>query len=808
MNKILKFGGTSLSTPERIKKVIKIIIKSQKDHSQIAVVFSALGGVTDQLIQIASLAAQRKNYKKLLKELEKRHLNTVESLITKQNQSQVLNIIRIKFRELQKELAAIFSKKELSLKDLDLVMSFGEWLSTYIISQALKNQGLKAEFLDARKFIRTDESFGAAQVDYKVTYRQIKNYFKKAKALPAITGFIASSHNGQTTTLGRGGSDFTAALFGAALSVDEVEIWTDVDGVMTTDPRKVANAFPIKTMTYEEAMEMSHFGAKVIYPPTIRPVLDKKIPIRIRNSFNPKFSGTFISDQADSADFSIRGITSVEQIALLRVQGAGMIGVAGISQRLFGALAKEKISVILISQASSEHSICCAIDSKVIQKAKKAVAEEFSFEIQQHFIDQVVIEDNLLILAIVGENMRRKPGVSGELFKTLGRNRINVVAIAQGSSELNISIVINKEDEVRALNTIHQTFFMPKENKLDLFMLGTGNIGKTLLKQIKKSWPNIRLIALGNSRKMVFNHQGISLSNWEQELEDSLEAMDTKDFVEKIKKFDLGDSVFVDCTASEFIASHYQDIMRSGISIVTPNKIANSKTYQIYQELKEIALKNKVSFFYETNVGAGLPIISTINNLISSGDKIIKIEAVLSGTLSYIFNSFTGQTKFSQIVKQAKEKGYTEPDPRDDLSGLDVARKLLILGREAGFSLELEDINFENLVPKKYQKIKSVDQFLTQLPELDDYFEGRKKQAAQKNKVLRYIAKLENGQAEVLLQEVNQDHPFYALSGSDNIISITTQRYKKRPLVIKGPGAGAEVTAAGVLADIVRNFNL
>ena len=546
MNKILKFGGTSLNTPERIKKVIKIIIKSQKDHSQIAVVFSALGEVTDQLIQIASLSAQRKNYKKLLKELEKRHLDTVESLITKQNQSQVLNIIRIKFRELQKELAAIFSKKELSLKDLDLVMSFGEWLSTYIISQALKNQGLKVEFLDARKFIRTDDSFGVAQVDYKITYRQIKNYFKKAKALSAITGFIASSQKGQTTTLGRGGSDFTAALFGAALSVDEVEIWTDVDGVMTTDPRKVVNAFPIKTMTYEEAMEMSHFGAKVIYPPTIRPVSDKKIPIRIRNSFNPKFAGTFISDQTNPTDFTIKGITSVEHIALLRLQGAGMIGVAGISHRLFGALAKEKISVILISQASSEHSICCVIDSKVIRKAKKAVAKEFSFEIKQHVIDQVVIEDNLLILAIVGENMRRKPGVSGELFQTLGRNRINVVAIAQGSSELNISIVINKEDEVRALNTIHQAFFQPKENRLNLFMVGTGTIGKTLLKQIKKTLPNIRLIALGNSKKMVFNQQGISLGNWEQELGDALEPMNIKGFMKRIKKFNPGNSVFID----------------------------------------------------------------------------------------------------------------------------------------------------------------------------------------------------------------------------------------------------------------------
>ncbi|MDA2935732.1 aspartate kinase [Patescibacteria group bacterium AH-259-L05] len=844
--RILKFGGSSLKTSERINNVIDLIVKS-RDQGHIAVVVSAVGGVTDELIKLATIASKGQNYSEILKRLELRHIALIRNLIKSQRQNYAIAIVQAMINDLDKILNNVFEAQSVSLKDLDLIMSFGERFSAIIMSEAFKARGIDAKFLDAREIIITNEHFGRAEVDYKTTQHNIKHYFKRFTNIPVITGFIAFSDKGNTTTLGRGGSDYTAALFAAALGADEIEIWTDVDGVMSADPKKVINTRSIENMSYEEAMEMSYFGANVLYPPTIRPAREKIIPIRIKNSFNSQFNGTIIS-QAPSRT-RITGISSIERIALLRIDGAGMIGVAGIAQRLFGALAQNNISVILISQASSEHSICCAIESQFANEAKKAVEKEFAHEINHYLVDKVVIEDDVLIIAVVGENMKKTPGVSGKLFQALGNKGVNVAAIAQGSSERNISVVINRHDEVKALNTIHDAFFplrsdsllchsersegrndtsfvfsLPspvfpdevrndkegwddkkskqKQNVADIFLIGTGNIGGTLLKQIEKSPYQFNIIALGNSRKMAFDKDGIFLSRQDHILEKG-DKMNIDEFVKRMKNLNVGRSIFVDCTASKEVAACYNEILRTGISIVTPNKLANSEKYTDYKRLRETARKHGVTFLYETNVGAGLPIISTINNVILAGDKIIKIEAVLSGTLSYIFNSFTHDLRFSEVVNTAKEKGYTEPDPRDDLNGMDVARKLLILAREIGHPFELEDIKVENLVPKALQKIKS-DEFVSRLEEVDAHFEDKRKKAGQSGNVLRYIAALKGEKANVRLQEVDKNHPFYNLSGTDNIIAITTSHYNNQPLVIKGPGAGPEVTAAGVLQDILK----
>ncbi|MDA2922210.1 aspartate kinase [Patescibacteria group bacterium AH-259-L07] len=853
--RILKFGGSSLKTSERINNVIDIIIQA-KEQDDIAVVVSAVGGVTDELIKLATIASRGQHYNTTLKRLELKHIVLIRNLIksppshnasafgstksaygqTKsarqvKKQNYAIAIVQAMINELDEVLNNVFDVQDISLKNFDLIMSFGELFFAIIMSEALKARGVNAEFLDARNAIVTNEQFGNAQVDYKKTYQNITRYFKQHAFMPVITGFIAFSDKGNTTTLGRGGSDYTAALFAAALGADEIEIWSDVDGIMTADPKKVMGARSIENMSYEEAMEMSHFGARVLYPPTIRPAREKIIPIRIKNSFNSQFNGTLISQMPSRT--RITGISSIGQIALLRIDGAGMIGVAGVAQRLFGALAQKDISVILISQASSEHSICCAIESQFANESKKAIEKEFAHEIHHHLVDKVVIEDDVLIIAVVGENMRKTPGVSGKLFQALGNKGVNVAAIAQGSSERNISVVINKHNEVKALNTIHDAFFQKQKRRADpirsplskergrnemfltsngasIFLIGTGNIGSALLRQIKNSMQPVRVIGIANSKTMIFSNNGISLSRWRKEFEKRGETMDMNKFVKKMRlsTSDVDSkesSIFVDCTASKDVAACYNEILRAGISIVTPNKLANSGKYTDYKRLRKTARKNDVTFLYETNVGAGLPIISTINNLIASGDKILKIEAILSGTLSYIFNTVSKEITFSQVVVEAKKKGYTEPDPREDLNGMDVARKLLILAREIGHPLELEDIAVENLVPKALQKVKS-EVFLSRLKEMDAYFENKKKRVKEKGTVMRYIAILEGGKAKVSLQEADSKHPFYNLSGTDNIIAITTSHYNNQPLVIKGPGAGRKVTAAGVLQDIIRVF--
>lgn len=796
--KVLKFGGSSVGTPKKIENCIDII---SKDKEIRAVVFSAFGGVTDALINVGKLASNGiESYKEDLKKIEERHLDTIKDLIPVEKRTKIIVHIDNEFKELEDILKGIYYVKELSEKSLDLIMSFGERLSTYIISQAL-NLKLECEFLDTRKIIITDNNHNNARVNYEITNKNITEYFNSHKKLQVITGFIASTKEGLTTTIGRGGSDLTASIIGAGIDASTIEIWTDVDGIMTANPHKVPDAFPINEITYEEAMELSHFGAKVIYPPTMQPAMQKEIPIIIKNTNNPEFKGTTISLKSEIKKFFLTGITSISDIALLRVQGSGMVGVAGVSKRLFGTLAKKRISVIMITQASSEHTICFAIKPEQAEIAKECLEEEFKLEMDALQIDRVVVEKDMSIIAIVGEGMCRLPGIGARLFGTLGEYNINVVATAQGSSEINISVAIDKKDEIKALNALHNRFFS-KTKSIDVFLVGVGNVGGTLLKQIAQSelYNNgINIRGIANSKKMILGD--VPIENWKEELTKSGKQTDIKkiiDFMENNYK----KNIFVDCTASEDVAKFYKEILVKKYSIVTPNKIGNTKSIREYEDIRAMT-NHKYKFLYETNVGAGLPVINTLRHLVETGDNIIKIEGVLSGTISYIFNNMNGK-KFSEIVKDAYEKGYTEPDPREDLNGKDVARKILILAREAGAKIELDDINIKNLIPNECRDVKDVDKFFTKLESADDTYRKLVDEAEKDKKIVRYIATFENNKAKVDIEQVGEEHPFYFMSGTDNIVSFTTERYKDRPLVIKGPGAGAEVTAAGIFSDLIR----
>ncbi len=813
--KILKFGGSSVATPERIKAVIQIL-KPLIQQKEIAVVFSAFGGLTDLLINLGSLAlAGNLEYKAQLEQIEKRHLDTVRELIEIQKQSSVIAQVKTTINELEDVLHGIFLVKERTPRTLDYIMSFGERLSAYIISEAINSNGMNAEFLDARQVVRTDSNFGHAKIDFKTTNTLIQNHFKEHSTLQVITGFIGSSTSGETTTIGRSGSDYTAAIFAGALKATSLEIWTDVDGMMTADPRKVKKAFTVKEMTYEEAMELSHFGAKVIFPATMQPAMENKIPIWIKNTFNPTFPGSVIRADANGKNLIIKGVSSMGNISLLNLQGSGLMGVVGVSMRLFGTLAKEKINVILISQASSEHSICFVIESGLVQQAKAAIEKEFQYEIMNREMDELIVEDDKTIVAIVGEGMRHNPGTSGRLFNALGKSGVNVYAIAQGSSELNISVVINQHDTTKALNVLHEAFFLSDHKVLNVFLVGTGLIGKELVKMVVKQFQHlashiqleINFVGVANSKKMLFNEDGLDLISVVDTMKEKGETMTMKSYFDKMVSLNLSNSIFVDCTSSQEVADFYNAILTSNISIVTPNKKANGGSLEKYKQLKATAKKRSVKFLYETNVGAGLPVINTLNDLLISGDEVIRVEAVLSGTLNFIFSSFKEGVLFSEVVKEARAKGFTEPDPRDDLNGMDVARKALILSREAGWSLELSDIEVENLVPEELRGEMGTEEFMSALSKVDQHFDSLRKQAETKNEKLRYMAVLENGKAKVSLASVNNQHPFYSLSGSDNIILLTTERYQERPMVIRGPGAGATVTAAGVFADIIRIGN-
>ncbi len=811
---VLKFGGSSVGKPERIKNILSIVKPRIQSGQELCIVCSAFGGTTDQLISMIDTASRgNEKYLEIIETCKQRHYDSAEELMDGESKVNLLAQIDILFLKLTNILRGVFLLKEASDRSYDYVMSFGERLSNLSISHYFNAQGVNSVFLDAREIIKTNSEFRSARVyiedSYKNIVEQVGKHTGKTKL---ITGFIASDQHGRTTTLGRGGSDYTAALFAAALDAEALEIWTDVDGVLTTNPKLVKTAYTIDEMSYVEAMEMSHFGAKVIYPPTILPVNDKGIPTYIKNTFNPDSAGTLISNKITESKDAIKGLSSSGGLVLLTLSGSGMQGVPGVASRMFSSLAVNNINVILITQASSEHSICVAIKEEKSKIAKEILKDEFQKEIENKDIGEVEIEKDICIIAAVGEAMKNQPGIAGKLFSTLGRNGVNIEAIAQGSSELNISFAIKSSDEEKALNLIHDTFFHNTIKTLNLFIVGTGLIGGTLIQQLKEFKANIleskgidlKLIGISNSRKMHFDPFGIDLENWEQNLSESEELANPENFVDKMIKLNLSNSIFVDNTASKTIPDFYKKILESSISISTPNKVASSAKFEFYKELKDLAKKKNTKFLIETNVGAGLPIISTIKSLRNSGDSITKIEAVLSGSLSYIFNNFSSDSSFHDIVKEAQKLGYTEPDPRDDLSGSDVRRKITILARESGYNIDQSEVDLKAILPQDCIDQESVDLFFESLIKHDDHFVKLIKEAESKNERLRYIASFENGKAKIELNSVDSSSPFYNLSNSDNMISFNTSRYTDSPLVVSGPGAGANVTAAGVFSEIMQ----
>ena len=814
--KILKFGGSSVGTAERIQTVISLVTDQNRyQPGEVrAVVVSAFQGVTDTLIALARQAATGSAaYKDGLTALEERHLMAVETLIPVTRRSSTLASTKVLVNELSDLLHGITLVNECSPRTLDLIMSFGERLSAFIVSESFLTRDFDVEALDAREIIWTNEVFGNARPVKEKTEQLIGAYFDAHPKLQIVTGFIASSLSGLTTTLGRGGSDYTASLIGAALDADEIEIWTDVDGMLTADPRKVPKAFTIPEVTFEEAMELCHFGAKVIYPPTMQPAIDARIPLVIKNTFRPDSMGTRIVEHAPSLPHPITGISSISNLVLIRLEGSGMVGVAGSAARLFKALATAKINIILITQASSEHTICCAIDPHSVESARAAVEEEFALEIQAGLVSPLVVEEDLAIISVVGERMRHTPGMSGRVFTALGSNGINVVAVAQGSSELNISAVISNDEETKALNALHDEFFSNRSKTINLWIIGTGLIGATLLKQLEAQRETLRttlgldlqLRGVANSRKMFLAKEDDESLEYTVTLSDSSPTFVIGDFISHLLNANLSNCVFVDCTASDDLPTYYARLLKRNVAVVTPNKRGVSGPMSLFDEIVKTAHERRTPFLHETCVGAALPVLSTLRDLVRSGDKVYRIEAVLSGTLSFIFNSMAEGRAFSDAVREAKQLGYTEPDPRDDLSGADVARKVLILARNAGLPFDISQVTVKPLLPPAAASW-SVDDFMERLPSLDPHFEAQVQQAKEHGKRLFFGALIdcEERRAEISLRSVPLNHPFCALSGSDNIVAFSTRRYSPNPLVVKGPGAGAEVTAAGVFADIIR----
>lgn len=815
--RILKFGGSSLQNSEAIGKV-KSIIASKREEYEVAVVASAFKEVTDTLEEAVMEAARgSETYLSLLEKLEKRHNRMIKELLGVKKQSQTLARFKMMFNELDDVLHGVSLTRELTDRTKDFVLGFGERFSAFIISEYLRDQGLDAEYRDARELIKTDHEFGSARVLLDETYSNIRKFFgeKENGLIQIVTGFIASTQSGETTTLGRGGSDYTASLLGAALDAETIELWTDIEGIMTADPRKVKRYFVIPHLSYEEAMELSHFGAKVVYPPTLQPAMKASIPILIKNTFKPEQEGTTISTESKPGDSIIKGISSIDNVTLITVRGSGMIGVTGVAARIFRALADAGVNIIMITQASSEHTVCLAVLPAQSAAAKKAIEGEFKYELRDNLIDEVLVEEEHSIVAIVSDDMRHTPGISGRVFQALGRNGINVVAIAQGSSERNISVVVERKNEAKTLNTLHDAFFLSKVKTVNLFLVGVGLIGGTLLDLIQKQarkllddyFIELKLTGVSNSKRFLIDEEGISMGDWKEELEERGESADIRKFIRRMSDLNLSTSIFIDCTASDEVSDVYSDVLESNISIVTANKKANSSTLERYEELQELALENNVAYLYETNVGAGLPVVATLKEQILTGDEILKIEGVFSGTLSYIFNTFDGSVPFSEVVRTAKEKGFTEPDPREDLNGQDVGRKLLILTREAGLKLEFDNIDIQNLVPGPAREVSEVEEFFEILEQHDDEYHELYERAAEKDNKLCYIARYEGEKATVKLEEIDSEHPFYNLKGSDNIIAFKTRHYEESPIVVKGPGAGAGVTASGIIADILRISN-
>ena len=811
--KVLKFGGTSVGSAKNIQKVIEIV-KNESLSENVTVVVSAIGGITDKLLAAADKAIEKnKNYKDDFESLRLKHVEVIDGLLSGESHETTLDIVLNHLSKLEKILDGIYLINELSPKTTDKLLSFGELLSSLIIYETMKLHDLNIQLKNSQNLIVTDSNFTNAAVNFGETNENIVTYYdSNDKIITILPGFISKSELGEITTLGRGGSDYTAAIIAAAMNASVLQIWTDVSGMFTSNPKIVKNSKPIKKLSYLEAIELSHFGAKVLYPPTVLPVLSKHIPLLIKNTLAPEDKGTLITHVVENRNPNpIKGISNINSVALLTLQGNGMVGIPGFSKRLFETLAREKINVIIATQASSEHSICVGITDKESTLAKYVIDKEFENEISLFKIDPLVVETNLSIIAIVGDQMKSHQGISGKMFSTLGRNNINIRAIAQGASERNISAIIAESDVEKALNCLHERFFESETKQINLFISGVGNVGKSLINQIEqqkkyiKSTLNVKLkvIGLSNSKKMVLDKTGINLNDWESVLNNGKKSGPI-DFFEATKSLNLRNSIFVDITASDMVASSYALYLKQSIAVVACNKIACSSKIENYLELKQLSHKYNVPFLFETNVGAGLPVIDTLKHLINSGDKINTVHAVLSGSLNYIFNNFNKSTTFHDVVKQAQFEGYTEPDPRIDLSGVDVARKLLILARESGEMIDMNDIENEAFLPEECMTASSVEAFYETLKSKEVHFQKFFTSAESNQCQLKYVSEYKDGVAKVGLKEIPEGHPFYNLEGKDNIVMFYTNRYKDQPMIIKGAGAGSEVTASGLFADIIR----
>ncbi len=812
--KIYKFGGTSLGSASRIKKVADIIAGALADDKLIVVV-SAIHRVTDMLLESATKACSGDvGCRTACDELEHLHLSIAGELFSGAILDDVTASIRAELSELNDTVQGLFLLRELSEKSMALVLGFGERLSARLVSRYLQERGMASFFVDARELIVTDTNYIDARLDAHASELRIRKRLASFEGVPVVTGFIAAAPDGSSTTLGRGGSDYTASILGAALESAEIWIWTDVDGFFSADPKRVRDARILPYISYAEAMELSHAGARVLHPLAVQPAMKAGIPVLIKNSFNPSAKGTRIERTTPSdinRTLPVTGLSSINKVVLLNMSGSGMVGVPGIASRLFTCLARHRINIIFISQASSEQSITLAITPSQAAKAKTMLEEEFQEEIESRQIEPFVVRRNLAMIAVVGNNMSGHPGVSAQLFETLGKNGINVIAVAQGASEMNISLVIEAHDEDKALNCIHESFFL-SQRKVHLFIAGTGTIAKSLIGQISAHRLNLQqdndldvvVCGMANTRMMALDHNGIDLQNWQSALLPRSGYPGIEGYVQLIREKNLHNTIFVDCTASARVAEIYPDLLLANISVVTANKLGMAGPWPLYRSIREAQRKSNARFLYETNVGAGLPIINTLNDLKNSGDKIISIEGVLSGTLSFIFNELRKGGRFSEIVCRAKEAGYTEPDPRDDLSGADFARKFLILGRELGFTLEFGDVVCESLVPLEYRGEMAVPEFLDRLSGVDDWYADAIAEAAKEVMTIAYAGEIRDGKASIGVKKIPLASPIAGLNGSENMVVFTTERYRATPLVVRGPGAGGEVTAGGVFADILR----
>ena len=807
----MKFGGTSVGSVNSMLNVKKIV---ESVDDKVIVVVSALGGITDKLIKTSRMASEGDSgYEKEMKEIVNRHIEMVYTVIPAgQKRELLLDCVNELLNELKDIFQGIYLIRDLSPKTSATIVSYGERLSSIIVATLING----AQWFDSRQFIKTEKKHNKNILDTELTNKLVCETFKEIPEVSLVPGFISSDKTtGEVTNLGRGGSDYTASILAAALNADVLEIWTDVDGFMTADPRVISSAYPINELSYVEAMELCNFGAKVVYPPTIYPVCHKNIPILVKNTFNPEAAGTIIKQDASDSSKAIKGISSINDTCLITMTGLGMVGVIGVNHRIFKTLAENGISVFLVSQASSENSTSIGVRNEDASLACEVLNEEFAKEIEMGEISPMKAESGLATVAIVGENMKHTPGIAGKLFGTLGRNGINVIACAQGASETNISFVVDGASLRKTLNVIHDSFFLSEYQVLNLFICGVGTVGSSLIEQIHGQQERLKserglylkVVGIANGHKAIFSRNGVDLENFRQDLEEKGMASSPQVLHDEIIGMNIFNSVFVDCTANNDIAGLYKEFLSHNIAVVAANKIAASSDYENYAELKHIARQRGVKFLFETNVGAGLPVINTINDLINSGDKILKIEAVLSGTLNFIFNKISAKTPFSETVRLAKEDGYSEPDPRIDLSGKDVVRKLVILAREAGYRLNQEDVEKRLFIPNELFE-GTIEQFWKKLPSLDAGFEERRQVLEKEGKRWRFVARLENGRAEVRLEEVDHNHPFYELEGSNNIILITTERYNEYPMLIQGYGAGAGVTAAGVFADIMSIANI